>query len=78
MRIPDGLTLRMTKNVRNKTTTIVAYRKGGSRRQYKAILPMCQDSSCKLRSPHSKGIAFGFYHERDIDVLMKNLIKSYS
>ncbi len=88
MKIPDGLTIRITKNVRNKTTTIVAYRKGGHRRPYKAIIPMCDNKDCKQMSPHSKAVETGYgrvefrtnisYHQRDVDALTKNLLKSYS
>ena len=86
VKIPDGLTLKITTNVREKTTKILAYRKGGFKRAYKATIPMCEDSSCKARNagPHVLVLhrgserTFPRYHQRDIDVLVKNLIKSYS
>ena len=85
VRIPDGLTLKITTNAREQTTRIVAYRKGGFKRAYKAIIPMCADASCKSKgSPHTlvwhrrmeKKITT--YHPRDVDNLVKKLIKSYS
>ena len=85
MKIPDGLTIKITTNTREQTTKILAYRKGGFRRAYKAVIPMCRDGSCKSRStgPHvrvwHRGMerAITQYHQRDVDTLVKNLIKSY-
>lgn len=86
MKIPDKLTLRITTNARDKTTRILAYRKGGFKRAYKAVIPMCSDESCRRVSLHTepRGIrysgekAYTAYHQRDVDNLVKKLIKSYS
>lgn len=83
-KVPDGLTVRVTTNAREKTTKILAYRKGGFKRAYKATIPMCTDSSCKSRrTPHvriwHRGMerAITTYHSADVDNLVKKLIKSY-
>jgi len=85
-KIPDGLTIRVTTNAREKTTKILAYRKGGFKRAYKATIPMCEDGKCRLGKPHSRVVKSGYrgyadltqYHPRDVDTLVKGLIKSYS
>lgn len=88
MKIPDGLTIKVTTNVREKTTRVLAYRKGGFRRAYRAVLPMCDDKACRPTGPHfrlvyhdSFKIVFSkdntLYHLRDVDDLLKKLIKSY-
>lgn len=85
-KIPDGLTVRVTTNVREKTTRIVIYRKGEFKRAYKAIIPMCDHPLCKGLSPHDKVIGiwgstkykvYTTYHSRDVDNLLKRLVKSY-
>lgn len=84
LKIPDGLTLRVSSNARNKTTTIVAYRKGEFRRAYKAILPMCYEV-CREKGPHigftvergHRYTRFTTYHPRDVDALIVKIAKSY-
>jgi len=85
MKVPDGLTVKVTTNVRDKTTRITAYRAGGFRRAYKAVLPMCTDGKCRVRTPHTRNGGtwanpVGFrtlYHQVDVDRLVKGIIKSY-
>ena len=86
MKIPEGITIRVTTDTRDKTTKILAYRKGGFKRAYKAVIPMCLDKACKSKNsgPHTvthnnyyyKCIVS--YHQRDLDKLISNLIKSYN
>lgn len=82
-KIPDGLTVRLTTNARDKTTRIVAYRKGRFKYAYKAILPMCDDATCRQKSPHvlrrHRGAerALTHYHQSDVDSLVGRLVKSY-
>ncbi len=83
--VPDGLTLKITTNDREKTTKILAYRKGGFKRAYKATIPMCVNSFCKSKSsPHvlvwnrRMERKITTYHPGDVDNLVKKLIKSYS
>lgn len=86
-KIPDGLTIRVTSNAREKTTKILAYRKGESKRAYKAVLPMCDDNTCRKNGPHNKWVAplgrhildnpITFFHPRDVDNLVKKLVRSY-
>lgn len=72
-KIPEGLTIRVTTNVRENTTKILAYRRGGFKRAYKAVLPMCDFPLCRSKRTHA-----GFrYHQDDVDKLVKALIKSY-
>lgn len=86
-KIPEDLTVRVSTNAKKKTTTIVAYRKGGFKRAYKAIIPMCTDAACRLKQPHVKitkidryreYASWSNYHPRDVDTLVKRLINSYS
>ena len=91
LKIPDGLTIKMTTNVREKTTKVVAYRKGRFKYAYKATLPMCDGGgSCPgLRGgPHTEvrfarggqrnsWSVYTKYHASDIDKFMKELIKTY-
>jgi hypothetical protein len=88
LKIPDGLILRVSTNVKKKTTMIVTYRKGQSKRAFKAILPMCVDEKCRLKQPHSQFIRSGpgryqgynswtIYHPRDVDALIVKIAKSY-
>jgi hypothetical protein len=82
---PDGLTIKITTNVRKNTTRILAYRKGGFKKAYKAILPMC---SCRKSGPHVEVRTGQFksdywtvivsYHQQDITNLVRRIIKSYS
>ena len=78
-----GLTLRVSTNVREKTTKILAYRKGGFKRAYRATLPMCVGDRCHLDRPHittTSHLGYAdrtFYHQSDVDNLVKKLIKSY-
>lgn len=73
LKIPEGLTIRVTTNARENTTKILAYRKGGFKRAYKAVLPMCDFSWCRLKGTHA-----GFrYHQDDVDKFIRALIKSY-
>lgn len=81
-KIPDGLTVRLTTNARDKTTRIVAYRKGRFKYAYKVILPMCDDVSCRLKGPHTsrrRGMekASTHYHQSDVNSLVSRLVKSY-
>lgn len=84
LRIPDGLTIRVSTNAKKKVTTVVAYRKGGFKRAYKAVLPMCFEV-CREKGPHSavevgRGYSHSkatFYHPRDVDVLVIKIAKSY-
>lgn len=84
-KIPDGLTVKVTTNVREKTTRILAYRKGGFKRAYKAVIPMCSDEKCRRLGPHKRAygrhqdydVRLTHYHPRDVDILIKNLVKSY-
>lgn len=87
-KLPDGLTFRISTNKRDKTTTIVAYRKGRSKYPYKAVLPMCDKKYCHQNSPHTERYLTGgtlktslrylSYHQSDVDTLVRKLIKSYS
>lgn len=78
----SDVTIRISKNRRNSTTTILAYRKGGFKRAYKAVIPMCNKNLCRQTSLHSMSNLFGIrvisYHQCNINTLVKNLIKSYS
>lgn len=85
----DNLVFRISTNVKNKTTTIVAYRKGRSKYPYKAVLPMCDKKFCHNTSPHTLGssrrsgnayyreVRVTSYHQTDVDNLVKKLIRSY-
>jgi hypothetical protein len=80
LKIPPGLTIRVTSNAREKTTKILAYRQGGFNRAYKAVLPMCTDDVCRRSGPHtlrSGKVEHPLYHRRDVDNFVVKLIKSY-
>lgn len=85
-RIPEGLTVRVTTNKREKTTRILAYRKGRFKYAYKAVLPMCEELGHHHSKPHSTitshyartaGSSYTTYHQSDVDKLVKELIKTY-
>ena len=79
-RIPEELTIRVTSNAREKTTKILAYRTGGFKRAYKAVLPMCTFNSCRRTGPHASRLGretHPLYHVRDVDVFVVKLIRSY-
>jgi hypothetical protein len=82
VKIPDGLTVRISTNVKKRVTTIVAYRKGGFKCAYKAILPMCGKVPCREVGPHILATRqaenrYLSYHQRDVDVLVGKIIRSY-
>jgi hypothetical protein len=87
-KIPEGLTVKVTTNVRESTMKILAYRKGGFKWAYKATIPMCVDEKCRRIGPHSELRVVGrrywdqesactLYHRRDVDVLVSKIVKSY-
>jgi hypothetical protein len=88
LKISDGLILRVSTNVKKKTTTIVSYRKGQSKRPFKAVLPMCAEEKCRRKQPHAAFIKSGpgryqgyrswtTYHQHDVDALIVKIAKSY-
>ena len=81
LKTSDGLTVRISTNARDKTTTILAYRKGRSKKCYKAVLPMCDKIFCRNRTPHKRKVGGctynSLYHPFDVDILVKKLVKSY-
>lgn len=91
LKIPGGLTIRISVNAREKTTRILAYRKGGFKRAYKAVLPMCSLDLCRHVGPHIESkpywdrdssvpyyVKYTFHHQNDVNNLVKKIIKSYS
>lgn len=85
LRIPDGLTIRVNTNKREKTTKILAYRKGRFKYAYKAVLPMCEGLGHHHSKPHpttgqyprSVLSSYTTFHQSDVDKLVKELIKTY-
>lgn len=79
----EDLTVRISTNKKSQTTTIVAYRKGGFKRAYKAILPMCVDEKCRLARVHTRPDGRWYkmntlHHPNNVDNLVKKIIKSYA
>lgn len=79
----QDLTVRISTNKKSQITTILAYRKGGFKRAYKAILPMCVDEKCRLIRVHTRPDGRWckmntLYHLNNVDSLVKKIIKSYA
>lgn len=86
VKVPDGLTIRISTNARDKTTKILAYRKGRFKYAYKATIPMCTSTHCRVSGPHttttiSNGRQYKkstLRHQADVDMFVRKLIKSYT
>lgn len=79
----EDLTVRISTNKKTQATTIVAYRKGGFKRAYKAILPMCVNDKCRLLRVHTRIVGRWdkvntLHHQNNVDNLVKKIIKSYA
>jgi hypothetical protein len=80
----QGVTVKVTKNMREERFKILAYRKGEFKRAYKATLPMCTSKTCKNIGPQTMRTktlthsACTRYHQGDIDALVIKLVKSYT
>ena len=84
MKIPDGLTIRVTRNMREERFSILAYRKGEFKRAYRAVIPMCTSKTCRnigplnMKTKTLTSKACSRYHQGDIDILVSKLIKTYA
>lgn len=74
-KIPDGLTVRVTKNLRANTIRVLAYRKGRFRYPYKAVFSLCASETCKKLGQKTRN-CHG-WHQSDVDVHVAKLVKSY-
>jgi len=82
MKIPDGLTIKVTHNRRDRITRIISYRQGEFKRAYKAVIPVCGHESCKKMKRKDFALAQLYDrctrgHQKLVDDLVKKLIASY-
>jgi hypothetical protein len=74
-KIPDGLTVRVTRNIRENKVSILAYQKGRFKHKYIAVIMMCSNEKCKKTGRKQSGC--NRYHQHDVDALVSKVIKSY-